>query len=174
MAIVIQQPNFFREQRETDASIRWFTNLISNADKKKFKENSFDPRKDPFIGGMFFYRYDAKYKDILPYWDALPLTIPINLTKTHMLGLNLHYLTLAQRAILLNQLIKLKTKTTTPRYMQLSYNILQTVGQDRLWKKAIHEYIISRIQTRLVKVDHDDWKKAIALPVAQWRGGRPY
>ena len=33
-----------------------------------------------FVGRMFFFAYDAKYKDVLPVWDKFPLVIPMDLS----------------------------------------------------------------------------------------------
>lgn len=34
-------------------------------------------KKGPSIGSMFLFKYDAKYKDVLLYWDSLPLVFPL-------------------------------------------------------------------------------------------------
>ena len=44
------------------------------------------------IGSMYLFRYDAKFKDKLPYFDAFPLCLPFEPTNNGFWGINLHYL----------------------------------------------------------------------------------
>ena len=56
------------------------------------------------IGKMYFYFYDPKTKDSLPYYDRFPLVLPIERYQDGFLGLNLHYIHPKQRIILLDKL----------------------------------------------------------------------
>ena len=56
------------------------------------------------IGKMYFYFYDPKTKDTMPYYDRFPLVIPIERYNDGFLGLNLHYIHPKQRMILLDKL----------------------------------------------------------------------
>ena len=55
-------------------------------------------------GNLYFYIYDAKYKDVLPIWDRLPLTIPIQMYSDGFLGLNLHYLDPQRSAAIISEI----------------------------------------------------------------------
>ena len=46
----------------------------------------------PVIGQLYLFQYDAKWKDILPYWDMWPLIFPFDYAKNGFYGINLHYL----------------------------------------------------------------------------------
>ena len=78
------------------------------------------------IGKMYFYSYDPKLKDVLPYYDMFPLVIPIETYSDGFLGLNLHYLSTKQRLILLDKLYDLlnNKKFDETTKMRVSYNIL--------------------------------------------------
>src|SRR4051812_30598339 len=56
------------------------------------------------IGTMIMYFYDAKLKDVLPYWDQFPLVFPIEIYDDGFLGINLHYLPPMLRAKLMDAL----------------------------------------------------------------------
>ncbi len=56
------------------------------------------------IGKMYFYFYNPKLKDSLPYYDRFPLTIPMEQYQNGFLGLNLHYIHPKQRITLLDKL----------------------------------------------------------------------
>ena len=64
----------------------------------KRKQNTFD------LGGMYFFYYNPKLKDVLPFYDIFPLVIPIETYSDGFLGLNLHYLPRVHRAMLMDQL----------------------------------------------------------------------
>ena len=66
-------------------------------DQQRLRENS-------MIGRMYFYFYNPKWKDSLPYYDRFPLVIPIERYQDGFLGLNLHYIHPKQRIILLDKL----------------------------------------------------------------------
>ena len=55
----------------------------------------------PIVGRMYLFQYDAKFKDILPYWDVWPLIFPFDYAKNGFYGINLHYLPPAARHNLL-------------------------------------------------------------------------
>ena len=57
-----------------------------------------------FIGHMYFFFYDPKTKDKLPYYDRFPLVIPIQKYNDGFLGVNLHYIHPKHRIILLDKL----------------------------------------------------------------------
>ena len=56
------------------------------------------------LGKMYFYSYNPKWKDKLPYYDTFPLVFPIEKYGDGFLGLNFHYLPPKHRAILMDQL----------------------------------------------------------------------
>lgn len=167
-------------KKEVDASIAWFHSEIkgelgkdgrAKSRTRRIPDKAFDPARDPFIGGLFFFRYDAKYKDVLPYWDQFPLVIPISMYDDGMLGLNLHYLPPIGRAKLLDLLLKYKRRSLTPKaYMKLSYDMLKQTVSHELFKPCIHRYLTSHIRSQLVKVSDEYWDRAAILPVQKFVG----
>ena len=81
----------------------------------------------PTIGGMYLFQYDAKWKDILPYWDVWPLIFPFDYAKNGFYGINLHYLPPNARIDLMLRLIKAQgaSGNLTDNYkLRLSNNII--------------------------------------------------
>lgn len=159
--------------KESKQGLMWFYNLIKKSDKD-FKTGAFNPRKDPFIGGLFMFKYEAKLKDQLPYWDAFPLVIPFGVDSESFIGLNLHYLPNEERKRLLEFLLKEKAKRSNRDYIKISYELLKASSHQKLYEPCIHRYLMSHLRTRLVKVDHEEWENVLFLPVAQWQKGTPY
>lgn len=165
----------FEKYRDPDKSnaLSWFMKFI----KVAFTLGGrwvFKPGTDPFIGGMFCFIYDAKYKDVLPYWDKFPLVLPFGADKESFIGLNLHYLPNSQRKELLEFLLKLRNKKTDNEYIKISYEFLIACSKNKLVIPCIHRYLMSHVKSKIVKVDMKDWELVTMLPTQQFQKGKPY
>lgn len=118
-------------------------------------------------GKMFFFEYDAKYKDTLPYWDRFPLTIFFDFSPPHIIGLNLHYLTPYMRAQLMDKLNQYRNKkeNDSDTFLRLNWKQLSKIPEV---KPAVKKYIISRVKMA-VQVPADEWDVAIFMPVARFQ-----
>lgn len=161
-------------------SIKWFMDLVrgqldsrgrAKSSARRITDSAFAVKKGmPVIGQMYFYVYDAKLKDELPYWDKFPLVIPVKFYKDGWLGLNLHYLPPAARGVLLDTLMGYAKSVDTPRaFMKLSYPMLKAAVKSTLFQPCVHRYLTGHVETDLVKVDSAYWVKAARLPVQQFQ-----
>jgi len=118
-------------------------------------------------GKMFFYEYDAKYKETLPYWDRFPLTIFFDFQPPHLMGLNLHYLTPYMRAQLMDQLNRYRNakENDSNTFLRLNWKQLQKIPEVR---PAVKKYLINRVKMA-VQVPADEWDVAIFMPVARFQ-----
>lgn len=163
-------------KQQQQASIAWFTSMIkgmrgSGKDRARVGVDFFSPARDPFLGGMFFFMYDAKHKETLPYWDKFPLVIPIEMYNDGFLGLNLHYLPPKLRRELIDKLVGYKKRAGNPRaYMSLSYPMLKGITRTKLFEPCLHRYLGSHMRSQLVKVHEDAWINATMLPVQRFQG----
>ena len=125
----------------------------------------------PTIGQMYLFQYDAKWKDILPYWDAWPLIFPFDYAKDGFYGINLHYLSPNARATLMINLIKAQggSGNMTENYkLKLSYNIITNFPPA---KPCIKRYLFSHVQGKgMYGIGGEDWSYAAALPLQKFRG----
>ena len=129
-------------------------------DKQRLREKS-------IIGRMYFYFYDPKTKDTLPYYDKFPLVIPIERYPDGFLGLNLHYISPKQRVLLLD---KLSTLLTDHNYdektrLRISYDYLARAAKMYQAKPCIKRYLYSHVQSRFLEITADEWDIAVMLPV---------
>ena len=132
---------------------------------------AFNPRKDVFIGGMFHFIYDPKFKDTLPIWDRFPLVIPIESYTDGFLGLNLHYIQPAARAQLLDALMDTFTKSkAVGGRMKLNYEMLSGIAQSKLYEPCIHRYLTQHIKSQIMAIHSDFWEELIFLPTQQFHG----
>jgi len=118
-------------------------------------------------GKMFFYEYDAKYKETLPYWDRFPLTIFFDFQPPHLMGLNLHYLTPYMRAQLMDQLNRYRNakESDSNTFLRLNWKRLSKIPEVQ---PAVKKYLINRVKMA-VQVPADEWDVAIFMPVARFQ-----
>jgi hypothetical protein len=135
------------------------------ADRSRLKSNS-------IIGRMYFFYYDPKTKDTLPYYDRFPLVIPIERYPDGFLGLNLHYIHPKQRIILLDKLSEFANndrydKTTK---LRLSYDLLKNASRIFEATPCIKRYLFNHVDSRFMEIDSDEWDIAALLPMESFVG----
>src|SRR5207245_2031606 len=83
---------------------------------------------EAFIGRMFFYAYEAKWKDELPFWDRFPLIFVVDIYEDGWLGINLHYLPMRLRMQLFDALLALADNRSLDDVtrLRLSYNYIKS------------------------------------------------
>ena len=128
--------------------------------------------KKPTLGKMYFFFYDAKWKEVLPFWDRFPLCIPIYYYPDGFLGINLHYLPVNLRILLLSNMYAYlnNTKMDESTRIKLTYNLIKKVSKLRYAKPCIKRYLYYHINSPLVEVSADEFEYAILLPVERFVG----
>jgi len=135
------------------------------ADRQRLKDNS-------IIGRMYFFNYDPKMKDSLPYYDRFPLVVPIERYPDGLLGLNLHYIHPKQRIILLDKLSEFANndkydKTTK---LRLSYSLLKSASKIYETTPCIKRYLFNHINSRFLEIQANEWDIAALLPMESFVG----
>lgn len=120
-----------------------------------------------FIGKMYFFNYDPKYKETLPVYDKFPLVIPMDIYSDGFLGLNLHYLDPYSRLILLDRLHDFinNDKYDDTTKFRLSYDLLSKSRRYKLIEPCIKRYLFNHILSSLIYIEPNHWETAIFLPV---------
>jgi len=158
----------------TNAAREWLRSKVKSLnptpqslmrDRERLRDNS-------FIGRMYFYFYDPKHKDTLPYYDRFPLVIPIERYPDGFLGLNLHYIHPKQRIILLD---KLSDVATNNRFddktkLRISYEYLAAASKAFEATPCIKRYLFSHIDSRFLEISAEEWDIAVMLPVESFVG----
>ena len=125
-----------------------------------------------FPGKLYMFIYDPKGKDTLPYYDIFPMVLPWKRVKGGFMGLNLHYLPLKERMMLMNRLLVLKTnnkmdETTRIRY---TYDLINGVAKFAAAKPCIKHYLTEHVKSQFRLIPASDWGTAMMVPVEQFRG----
>ena len=134
-------------------------------DRNKLKESS-------VIGKMYFYFYDPKTKDTMPYYDRFPLVIPIESYNDGFLGLNLHYIAPKYRMTLLDKLSVTASNKTYDEKTKLKLNYKYLANASRVFEATpcIKRYLFSQIQSRFLEITADEWDIAALLPMESFVG----
>lgn len=174
-------------QKATKDSFEWFKSNVGTAFKKKITSSgsSWITTKlkgkmpdealpgisitvRPKIGYMYFYIYDPKWKDTLPYYDMFPLVIPIDSYDNGFLGLNFHYLPIQLRAKLLDILLKFREDKSDKEYLNISYKLLKGLGNS-IYKPTIKRYLWSQFRSPFAEINFNIWDRVIFLPVEDFK-----
>ena len=160
------------------AAGNWFRSIV-NRTKGKFSKET--PQKilqraegrtsTSVLGKMYFYSYNPKWKDELPWYDTFPLVFPIERYPDGFLGLNFHYLAPKHRAILMDQL---KGFATNKKYdettkLKLTYNMLKGFSKIPRARPTVHRYLGSKVNSKFVRINADEWEVALFLPVERFK-----
>lgn len=168
----IEQKLILHDRKRTQKAIEWFYTMAKSKLKRaKVPEEAFGAKRNSstFIGGMFIYTYDPKYKDVLPWYDTVPCVIPVEMYSDGWLGLNLHYLPPVMRAKLMDKLIEYRKRAGTDKaYMAVSYKLLKNVVKSKYFAPCVHRYLASHVTSRLVQVSDEYWEEVAMLPLQQF------
>ena len=147
-------------------SLDWLMQRIQNINRPANDNNTFGP------GGLYFFGYDAKTKDKLPYWDKFPLVLALEKYSDGFLGLNLHYLPVKYRVAFLDKLMDFSIPGAKNEVLilRVTYDILQASKRFKEFKPCVKRYLSSHIQTKMVAVKQDEWVSAAFLPVQKFVG----
>jgi hypothetical protein len=158
----------------TNASREWLRAKVKDLkptstalmnDRNRLKNTS-------MIGRMYFYFYDPKTKDTMPYYDRFPLVIPIERYNDGFLGLNLHYIHPKHRMILLDKLSDTSNNDTYDEKTKLKINYRYLAATSKIFEATpcIKRYLFTQIESRFLEVSADEWDIAAMLPVESFVG----
>lgn len=121
-------------------------------------------------GKLYFFYYDPKYKDTLPYYDQFPLVLPYDRDKTTFIGLNLHYLEYKPRMELFKALAKnhgqnMMSESAKIRY---SWELIKGVSKTSLAQACIKRYLFEHVKSPYLAVPEESWYTAMLLPVQRF------
>jgi len=127
------------------------------------------------LGQLYYFYYDPKGKDDLPYYDRFPLVLTLEKYQDGFLGLNLHYLPIKYRVAFIGKLMQYAVpgKDDEIKRLRVTYDILVASKRLREFRPCIKRYLTPHIKSKLLAVQPDEWDTAIMLPVHQFKGAKP-
>ena len=172
-------------QTNSKESYKWLMTKISELrnpgrlvipmtkEKQRFTRPS--DRQKFLMGGLYFFVYDPKTKNDLPYYDRFPLVIPLKRTPDGFIGLNLHYLPLRYRLIFLRKLLPFAIYNDEDeiKRLRITYPMLDASSKFKEFKPCIKQYLYPHIKSRILAVEHNEWDIAVFLPIQQFKKAQP-
>jgi hypothetical protein len=160
-------------QARTNLARSWLQSKVKNlsASPSKLMQDRQRLVDNTIIGKMYFFYYDPKTKDALPYYDRFPLVIPIDRYSDGFLGLNLHYINPRDRVILLD---KLSTTLNNKNYdestkFRINYAYLSAASKVFESTPCIKRYLFRHVDSRFLQITADEWDIAAMLPVERFQ-----
>jgi len=122
-------------------------------------------------GHLYFYAYDPKYAEILPYYDIFPLTLVLEKYGDGFLGLNLHYLPIPYRAAFLDRLLDFAKYDENEgiERLRVTYDILRATKNLKAFEPCLKRYLYGQMKTPPLKVENHEWETALFLPVERFQ-----
>jgi len=161
-------------------SVQWLLNKIQNlrglsSVPGAIAREEFRQTNKFMLGYLYYFFYDPKGKDDLPYYDKFPLVLALQRYPDGFLGLNLHYLPLKYRLAFIGKLMDYATYTPENeiKRIKVTYDILQASKRFREFKPCIKRYLHGHIKSKILAVQPNEWEVALVLPVQQFKGARP-
>jgi hypothetical protein len=126
-------------------------------------------------GKLYFFLYDPKTKEELPYYDRFPLVLVLEKYDDGFLGLNLHYLPVKYRILFLRKLMQFAILDDEDdiKRMRVTYDILNASKRFQEFKPCVKRYLFPHIKSRILAVQPNEWETAMYLPVHQFKGEKP-
>ena len=124
------------------------------------------------IGDMLTFKYNAKWKDTLPYWDAFPLIFVVDVFDKGFYGINLHYLPIDLRKTLLSKLELNATgfpNLNAASRLRISYQILSGTQKYPEFYPCFKHYLTNHVQSPFLKIEATEWNVAILLPYVRFQ-----
>jgi hypothetical protein len=160
--------------QRTPKSRTWLKNQVKNLSnpRQALIRNKENHKVKSVTGRMYFYYYDPKTKETLPYYDRFPLVIPIERYGDGFLGLNLHYLPPNLRLVLLDKLYDLLNNDNFDEKtrFRMSYSLLSGAARYKEFKPCVKRYLFSHLRSNFIEIPADQWEIAIFLPTEQFVG----
>jgi hypothetical protein len=177
---IAQQRSTSEMQVMTKQSMDWLKGKISEIRNPISVANSiarenFRKTTNYKIGKLYFFYYDPKGKNELPYYDRFPLVLILDKHPDGFLGLNLHYLPYRYRVAFLNKLRQyaVLNQDDEIQRLRITYDILNASKRLREFRPCIKKYLHSHMMSKLITIQPDEWEVATLLPIQQFKGAMP-
>jgi hypothetical protein len=161
-------------QRFSQQSFKWYTDKLLTLGQKPAQDELLGMkdhvRRDIRPGFMYTYRYDAKHKDTLKYWDKFPLIIMIGPAKGGWYGINLHYLPPRTRAAFFDKLLAISSdvRFDNNTKIKVTYGFLKSTSQYKEFKPCFKHYLKSHVKSKFIKIQPDEWEAVLYFPTTSF------
>ena len=152
----------------------WYRNAAQNVNvspSRLMKENKSKMTTGTEPGTMVMFNYDPKTKKDLPYYDTFPLIFVVGPAEGGFYGLNMHYLPLKQRAMLMDALYNLASNNRydSSTVLKMNYQLLKKASTFKYYKPCFKHYLNRHVKSRKLQIDSVEWDIALFLPTQRFQ-----
>lgn len=173
---ILDKNQFFIEDLRKK-SAAWIYTEVEKLQKQRITPNVFmkdnTNKQSSFIlpGNLYFYAYNPKTKDTLPYYDAYPLVFPFTKTNDGWIGLNMHYLPYNLRIQLFDALWSLRknNKLDATNRLKLSWATIQSLSKFNLAQPCVKRYLFTHMTSVPIIIESEHWLTALMLPIQRFK-----
>lgn len=158
----------------TQGARDWYRNTASNfqvSPSRLMKENTskFTNLTEP--GSMLLFNYNPKHKNDLPYYDTFPLIFVVGPAEGGFYGINMHYLPLRQRAVLMDALYNTinNNRFDSSTKLRINYQILKSAASYKFFKPCFKHYLNKHVKSRKLLISSVEWDMALFLPLQRFQ-----
>lgn len=146
-------------------------NLARPLTREKHRYTRPTDRQKFLMGGLYYFYYDPKTKDDLPYYDKFPLVMPLKRDPEGFIGLNFHYLPIRYRINFMKKLMNLAIYNDEDeiKRIRITYPILDSSSRYKEFRPCIKRYLYTNIKSRILAVQPQEWDVALYLPIQQFK-----
>ena len=128
-------------------------------------------RQKFLMGGLYYFLYDPKTKDDMPYYDKFPLVMPLKREPDGFLGLNFHYLPIRYRINFMRKLMPFAIYNDDDeiKRIRITYPILDASKRFKEFRPCIKKYLYTQVRSKILAVEPQEWDIALYLPIQQFR-----
>lgn len=146
----------FNQLKKLGQEAEEFTKDLNEAKKDRFKVTS---RKNIYPGAMIQFKYNAKHKDTLKFWDGNPAVIVLRFNGRRMLALNLHFVPFKLRKLIAEYVIKRnRSNIKNNRPIYIDYKMMKNFLISIKATVCIRAYIVTRMSSKVTMViSHKDY-----------------
>lgn len=101
----------------------------------------------PLLFNLMFYKYKAKTRRDLPFYDKYPLSFVLEMDSKSFFAVNLHYYSPEERM-----------------------GIVMSLAEDRIpkFRKGAHKYLLSEVRSPYLILAQQEWQTMCLLPVEEF------
>lgn len=122
-------------------------------------------------GSLYFFHYDPKLKDKLPYYDTFPMVFPYKAVPGGFLALNLHYLGYNERFAVFKKLLHINSGVIDEKTkIKYSWALISNIASIKSVRHCIKHYLNEHVASPFLMVQPQDWTTCMLLPVEKFVG----
>lgn len=142
-----QSREWYRRELENSSPRNIITDEKSDEVGDELQRDSNKVTTFPRLFNLMFYKYKAKTRRDLPFYDKYPLAFVLEMDARSFFAVNLHYYSPEERM-----------------------GLVMSLAEDRIpkFRKGAHKYLLSEVRSPYLILAQQEWQTMCLLPVEEF------